>query len=154
MKIPTHFNRSDEVEHFVAQFKDCTLPCERWTHHAHLTVGLWYVLHYSPDAALNLLRDGIKAYNTACGVPNSATRGYHETITRFYVWLTDQFLQNVDRSRPLLELRNALVEQYSSSELPLQWWSRERLWSTEARMAWLEPDLKRLRAEQKIESAK
>ncbi|MCW1967973.1 MAG: hypothetical protein KIH69_007615 [Anaerolineae bacterium] len=147
-KIPTTYHTSEDVEVFVAQFRDCTLPCERWTHHAHLTVGLWYVLHYTPDEALNLLRDAIRAYNTTCGVPNSTTRGYHETITRFYVWLTDQFLQTTDRSRPLLELRNALVEQVGSSELPMQWWSRERLWSPEARAAWLEPDLKALDSRQ------
>jgi hypothetical protein len=35
---------------------------------------------------LEEIRRGIIAYNAAVGTPNSDTRGYHETITAFYVW--------------------------------------------------------------------
>ncbi|MFZ9415304.1 MAG: hypothetical protein ACO3CS_10630, partial [Alphaproteobacteria bacterium] len=79
--------REDQaVEDIVHRFRARTLPREAWTHQAHLAVGLWHVLRHGEDAALAMLRDGIRAYNEAVGVPNSDTRGYHETVTRYYAW--------------------------------------------------------------------
>ena len=71
-----------------------------WTHHAHLRVGLWHLLHYPPGEALDRLRDGIRLYNLATGGANTDTSGYHESITRFYVWVIARFLATADRTRP------------------------------------------------------
>ena len=38
-----------------------------------------------------MLRAGNRAYNEAVGVPNSDTRGYHETVTRSYAWAAARF---------------------------------------------------------------
>ena len=76
---------SGEVPRLVARFEDCTLPKEEWTHRAHLTVGLWYATRLPYEAALGAMRDGILRLNQAHGVPTTPTRGYHETITRFYL---------------------------------------------------------------------
>ena len=48
------------------------------------------MLWYGPDAALDHVRDGIRAYNAAPGIVQTPTGGYHETITRFYVWLVSR----------------------------------------------------------------
>lgn len=72
----------DEV---VARFTACRLSHSEWTHQAHLAVGLWHVHHYGADEALTRLRVGIRRLNGSHWTPNSATRGYHETITRAYV---------------------------------------------------------------------
>ena len=86
--------RGDQaVEDIVHRFRARTLPREAWTHQAHLAVGLWHVLRHGEDAALAMLRDGIRAYNEAVGVPNSDTRGYHETVTRYYAWAAARFLE-------------------------------------------------------------
>ena len=42
--------------------------------------------------ALDRGRTGIKRYNVTCGVIDSPTRGYHETITRFYMLLVGKYL--------------------------------------------------------------
>jgi hypothetical protein len=144
-KIETHFTSSTEIEVFVAQFRDCTLPCERWSHRAHLVVGLWFCLHYNDDDTLDLLRDHIQRYNTACGVPNSTTRGYHETITHFYVWLIRQYLNKADTTQPLLTLLQGLIARHGSAEAPYEYWSRAVLWSPTARAHWVEPDIKPLK---------
>jgi hypothetical protein len=133
-----------EVEHLVAAFRNQSLPRPGWTHHAHLTVALWFLRRYSDEEALPLVREGIQSYNRAWGVPTTPTGGYHETLTRFYLWLVRRFLTETPESLPLYELTNRLMATYGDKALPLQYYSKERLMSPEARFGWLEPDLKPL----------
>ena len=74
-----------DLETLVGHFLARTLPKAEWTHQAHLAVGAWHVDRYGPDEALTRLRDGIRALNDSHGTINSASSGYHETITRAYV---------------------------------------------------------------------
>ncbi|MFN2376107.1 MAG: hypothetical protein ABR538_06200 [Candidatus Binatia bacterium] len=125
-------------------FLALTLPKTEWTHTAHLRVGLWHLLRHSCDEALAMLRTGIRALNESHGVANTETGGYHETITRFYVWRIATFLDTAGRERPVDELAEELVRVHGDKELPLRYWSRERLFSAEARRNWVEPDLRPL----------
>ena len=88
-----------------------------------------------------MLRGRISAYNEATGVANTPQSGYHETITRFYVHVIRAFLGSVDPDRPIDELAHALIEQWGDRNLPLQYYSPQRLFSVEARRTWVEPDL-------------
>jgi hypothetical protein len=130
-----------ETDRIVREFIARTLPKSAWTHQAHLRVGLWHALQYPDAAALELLRERISTYNEATGVPNTAHSGYHETITRFYLHVIRVFLRSVDLSDPIDELAHALIEQWGDKNLPLRHYSPHRLFSAEARRAWLEPDL-------------
>ena len=129
------------TDQLIAAFVSCTLPKSEWTHHAHLRVGLWHVDRYGPEEALARLRDGIRRLNDTHGTINSETGGYHETITRFYVQFMARFLSAADRSRPLDELTADFIARHPTSNLLLRYYSRERLFSIEARRAWVEPDL-------------
>jgi hypothetical protein len=122
-------------------FRARTLPKEAFTHEAHLRVGLWHVLAYGEAAALDELRRAIRAFNEAHGGVNSDSAGYHETITRFHVWRIARFAETAATARPIDELADALVGECGARDLPLRHWTRERLMSREARLAWLEPDL-------------
>ncbi len=130
-----------DVDAIVAGLLDCTLPREQWTHEAHLKAGLWHALRHSPPEALALLRSRIGAYNVASGVANTPTSGYHETITRFYVHVIDDFVQHADRRRPVDELAKTMIDRLGARDLPFRYYSRERLLSPAARLGWLEPDL-------------
>lgn len=125
------------MREFIAR----TLPKNAWTHQAHLRVGLWHALQYPDAAALELLRERISAYNEATGVPNTAQSGYHETITRFYLQVIRVFVRSADPSAPLDELAHALIDQWGDKNLLLRHYSSPRLFSVEARRAWIEPDL-------------
>ena len=139
------FASSDEVDRLVARFRDCTLPYETWTHAAHLAVGVWHLLHYRPEEATSRIRSGIRRYNVVCGIDNTDSSGYHETITLFYIRIVQQYLQSQNEVRPLHDLVNGLVESPNASRsAPLEFYSRERLFSVEARRGWREPDLKSL----------
>jgi hypothetical protein len=98
-------------------------------------------LNHGERQALDLLRERIRAYNEAVGTLNTETSGYHETITRFYVLIIDKFLDCADLERPVDELAQQLLERYGDRELPLKYYSRELLFSSTARLNWVEPDL-------------
>ncbi len=125
-------------------FCNCSLPKAEWTHHAHLRVGLWHLLRYPPDEAIDRLRDRIRRYNVACDIANTEESGYHESITRFYVWAITRFLASKDRTRPADELADELIQVYGDSGLPFRHWSKDRLLSAESRHEWVEPDLEPL----------
>jgi len=128
------------TEQTAQAFCERTLPKAQWTHCAHLRVGLWHVLHHSAEDALVLLRTRIRALNESHGVANTETGGYHESITRFYVWQIGVFLDENDGTRPLDELAEQLILRCGDKALPLRHWSKDRLMSVEARLGWVEPD--------------
>lgn len=132
------------VEELVREFESCALPRERWTHRAHLAVGLWYLCRHSEDEAVDRIREGIQRFNEAKGVKQTRDGGYHETITRFYVWAVAKFLAGSDRRRPLADLADELYARCGDRDLPLRYWSKERLTSWEARVGWVDPDLREL----------
>jgi hypothetical protein len=72
---------------------------------------------------------GIRRYNVLYGVANTATSGYHESITRFYVWRIARFLATADHRLSPDELAAGLVQGSGDKGLPLQYWSRDRLFS-------------------------
>jgi hypothetical protein len=51
------------------------------------------------------------------------------------------FLRGRERSVSLDELAAALIAEHGDRGLPLRFYSRERLFSIEARPGWIEPDL-------------
>jgi hypothetical protein len=133
--------RDIETDRLAREFIALTLPKNEWTHGAHLRVGLWHVLRFSDADSLDLLRGRIRAYNESTGGVNSESAGYHETITRFYVVVISAFVRSVHRTRPVDDLARELIERFGDRELPLRHYSRARLFSVEARLGWVEPDL-------------
>jgi hypothetical protein len=138
------FQSTHDIERLVSRFRDCTLPCAEWTHHAHLVVGLWHARAYPSDEALRRVREGIKRYNGACGKENSATSGYHETITRLYMTLIERFLNGAGDGLDLPTLVREMLARLGHRELPFEYYTRERLLSVHARARWVEPDLRPL----------
>ncbi len=88
------------------------------------------------------MRRGIRRYNAAHGVQTTPTGGYHETLTLFWLRAVRTFLEDGrNEGRSLVSLANELVTT-ADSGLPLRHYTRARLFSTEARASWVEPDLK------------
>ena len=76
----------------------------------------------------------IRAYNESVGGVNSDSEGYHETITRVFLHGVRLFLAEADRKEPLHELVNELLlSPMGRRDWPLRFYSRERLFSVEAR---------------------
>ncbi len=134
-----------EVSDLVEAFEAHTLPRERWTHHAHLVVALWYLVNFPREEATAKARCGIRAYNQACGVENTLTSGYHETLTRFWMWAVERFIGDHPAVLSIHELATAMLNShYADRNLPFTYYSKSHLMSAEARMNRVEPDLKSL----------
>ena len=135
------FRTTGEILALVRRFEDRTLPREEWTHAAHLTVALWHLLEFDWPEATARVRRGIRRYNAAHGIPTTPTGGYHETLTLFWLRVVRSFLEaERNEARALVSLANELAAA-ADSRLPLRHYTRERLFSPEARASWVEPDL-------------
>ena len=131
-----------EVEMVGLRLIDRTLPKAEWTHAAHLAAAAW-IVSARPD--LDAARDMpgiIRAYNEATGVPNSDTRGYHDTITQASLGAVRAFLARQPAGTPLhLACNGLLGSRYGDKRWPLLHWTEALLFSPAARRAWVEPDL-------------
>jgi len=126
-------------EAFARAFEAGTVTPGEFDHLAHVRVA-WVYLHEaeSSDDALSRMRDGIRRFAAAAGVPGK----YHETITVLWMRVlaaaraagASGELADVLRTHPAL----------GDKDLPLRYYSRERLFSDEARAAWVEPDLEKI----------
>ena len=118
------------------------LPREEWTHEAHLAATTYLIMKH-PEIDLDAELPGlIRRYNESVGGVNDDTQGYHDTITRAFLHGVRLFLGEADLNRPTHELVNELLmSPMGRRDWPLRFWSRERLFSVEARRAWVEPDL-------------
>ena len=122
-----------------------TLPRAEWTHAAHFAAVLW-LMRYRPD--LDAARDMpelIRAYNLSVGRVNDDSGGYHETITLASLRAARGVLDAYPADVPVYRIVNALMSSgLANPNWLLEYWSRDRLMSVEARRQWLEPDLKSL----------
>ena len=135
------FERDEEVNLLAQAFEERTLPKSEWTHAAHLVVGLYYCYHNPLGVAKNLMSDGIYWLNDAHGTPNTETSGYHETLTVFWLRTVANYIEKTGRDAGLAALANGLLATLDDPRLPLKYYSRERLFSPEARLNYVEPDL-------------
>lgn len=138
------YDSLNDLTRLINGFAHRTLPCHEWTHQAHLIVGLWYCVQHDATTATDILRASIKQYNLACSKQNTETSGYHETITRFFVWYIRRYLDNADPQRSFVAVVNDFCAHHVESSSPLKFYSKERLLSVEARLGWVEPDLQTL----------
>jgi hypothetical protein len=136
---------AEEIFTLIDAFEDCTLPRSSWTHASHLTVAMWYLLHHSLEDATKIIRNGIKRYNAAHGIVTTPTGGYHETLTIFWISMVRNYLNGYAGPEvSFVALANGLIESCGNSKLPFEFYSREFLFSPEARAEFVEPDLKPL----------
>lgn len=136
-KIDAPFVSDAEIKTLVTRFEAASWPHDRWTHRAHLAVGLHYARELPFDEALQRLRRNINSYNKACGDP----AGYNETVTILFLRKIVASFCEPNDVRPLCEVVEELVR-CCSVEWLYQFYSRDRIWSAAAKSAWIEPDVK------------
>ena len=139
---PRLFATDEDVVRLGEGLLERTVPRAEWTHEAHLAATV-YLLLRRPDVDLDRqLPDIIRSYNESVGGVNDDTQGYHETITRVFLHGVRLFLEEADASEPLHELVNQLLlSPMGKRDWPLRFYSRERLFSVEARRTFIAPDL-------------
>jgi len=119
-----------------------TLPKAEWTHEAHLAACLWLLTERLDIDVERDLPAIISGYNEAVGGVNDATQGYHHTITLTYIGAIRRFLGSVRDDLLLVEKVNALLAAPEGRrDWALTLYSRDRLFSVQARLGYLPPDL-------------
>jgi len=119
-------------------FHDRSLPSTDWTHRAHLRMAWMYLDRFALDEAHLRFRSAIIRLNAAHGVEETPARGYHETMTR--TWLC---AVAGARARHRGDDAEAFCEAHpelQARDLPLSFYSRERIFSVEARAVFVPPD--------------
>lgn len=135
---------AETLAQFVRDWEQDRIPGDQWTHAAHVAMAAHYLQTLPKEEALARVRQGIWAYATARGVPNEQLgRGYHETLTVFWVELCDRYLRACGKQG--IEAARAVVDAYANqSKLHKEYYSGDIVMSPEAKANWVEPDLRAL----------
>ncbi|NNM75500.1 hypothetical protein HJG53_01070 [Sphingomonas sp. ID1715] len=137
---PRLFATAAEIRRLGEGLIACTLERARWTHEAHLGATLYLVVE-RPDLDLDAELPGfIRRFNESVGGKNTATEGYHHTITLTYL----SAIRDHARETEVQELRartNALLlSERGRRDWPLRFYTAERLFSPEARLTYVPPE--------------
>jgi len=134
----------DAVRRIYRGLLEKDLPKVEWTHGAHLCAGTMMVRTLGLQGAEATMPGAIRAYNEAVGGVNSDSEGYHHTITLFYLRVLNKFLEGRLAS-PVGALASAVLQApIAARDYPLSFYTRDRLFSVEARKAWAPPDLQEI----------
>ena len=139
------FRSESEIRELVTAFEKARLTRSEWDHRAHLTVAMWYLINLEECQASSAVIEGIQRFNRTSGLRRPATSGYHETLTLFWLGVARSFLNNSQDGGSTLDKINDFVGIYSDrKDIFLDYYSRERIFSWNARYYWVEPDLRPL----------
>jgi hypothetical protein len=139
---PRFFTSDAEIERLGEGLLACKLPRADWTHEAHLAATTYLVTRRRDIDLDSELPGIIRRYNKSVGTPNSDSEGYHETITRVFLSGVRLFLAEADPGEPLHGLVNELLlSPMGRRDWPLRFYSRELLFSVEARRHFVPPDI-------------
>jgi hypothetical protein len=137
MKI---YKTEDEILSLVRSFEDATIARDAWKHREHLIVALYYVSHHDLPTAFKKMRSGIlNLLAKGFGVDLSKEMPYHETMTLFWMRTMDEFNRSKIEAT-LVEKAREAGEKFDK-DYPLRFYSREVLFSDEARRRFVPGDL-------------
>lgn len=125
----------------VRSFEEATVSRDDWKHAEHLIVALYYVSHYDIVTATIKMRAGIQNLLAKGFSPDLLKEmPYHETITVFWIRIVAEFYASKNGAS-IAEKAAELVVLFGR-DYPLNFYTRELLFSDEARTRLCEPDIK------------
>ncbi len=133
----------EDIAEVVRSFEDATISRDNWGHAEHLTVAIHYLSLYDIETATDKMRSGLfNLLTNGFGVDLSKEMPYHETLTIFWMRVVREFNESKNEES-LLEKTNELISAYNK-DYPLLFYSREFLFSNEARARFVEGDFAKL----------
>jgi hypothetical protein len=150
-----HLENDEALQSFLRGFEDGALPKAEWTHGAHVAAAAYYLHGESCvqgaardgaydtayDSVLPVMRQRIQSFNLAVGGANTATSGYHETLTRFWLRVVTGYLRERRPESGLEAARLAVGEFGEQRALHTVYYSGDVVKDSTARLGWREPDL-------------
>jgi len=135
----TPYSTAAEIEDVVRRFEACEYTPEEFVHARHLTVAAYYFSRWGCETAEKRMRAGLCKF-----IGHHGKDGYHETITGFWLHMAGRYSEGEIRGEELVSFVNNVVERLGDKDLIYEYFSKIRLYSAEAKAAWVEPDLKPL----------
>ncbi|MGQ0543649.1 MAG: hypothetical protein ACT4O9_17695 [Blastocatellia bacterium] len=134
------YENEAEIYALLRSFEDATVSRADWKHAEHLVVALCYLEKHDLETATEKMRKGIfKLLRNGFGVDLTKEMPYHETLTVFWMRTVLAFAM-LENGSTLVKKANKLVELFNK-DYPLRFYSREVLFSDEARSVYLKGDL-------------
>lgn len=133
------YETENEILLLVESFENGTIPRGEWNHAGHLTVALYYCAYHDLETAKDKMRRNLLHHLKAIGIDFTKEMPYHETLTAFWMRAVDDFRKS-KTGASLVETANELIAGYDK-DYPLRFYSRELLFSDEARARFVEADL-------------
>ena len=124
----------------IESFERLEIPVESWTHRAHLTVAYLYLRELPLEEAIARMRSGLGAILAHFQIQQTATQGYHETLT--VAWM--RIIAAMMAAYGPCDSPDAFLEQHphlTSRFLLRLYYTRPRIMSAQARAGFVEPDL-------------
>jgi hypothetical protein len=138
---PRLWPHDDAIRHVGERFLLRTLPKPEWTHEAHISTTSWIILERPDILPERDLPDLIRRYNESVGGVNSDSEGYHETVTQVFIRTLRRSLAKSEGQGLAARVNALLQSPEGRRDWPLRFYSRDLLFSKEARLGWVEPDL-------------
>ena len=139
MKI---YKTENEIKSLVESFENGTVSENDWRHAEHLVVALFYLSKHDFETALTKMRDGIFNLLRAFKVDLTKEMPYHETLTVFWMRTVEDFRKSKNGAS-IAEICNELTANFDK-DYPLRFYTREQLFSDEARARFVEADLEKV----------
>jgi len=131
------FLLSESDRRFLALFESCELDPAAFDHRAHLRLAYACLAGGGTDDAHARVRRGLLRFLDAHGIDPAK---YHETLTRAWILAVRHFMARTDGAQSadaFLERNPELLD----SRIMLTHYSREALFSEDARSRFVRPDL-------------
>lgn len=142
---PWWLDDEQQLDWFLSAFRDGTFPVTWWTHGAHVAMAAAVLWNTPVPQVVDELRDAIRRYNQAQGGENTASMGYHETLTRLWVGAVAATLAAVPPGESrLAAVRQAYKAFARRAGFFREWYSFDLLASTQARREWVAPEGERV----------
>jgi hypothetical protein len=134
------YKTEKELLKVFESFRNGTIRREDWGHPEHLIVAFHYASHNDFETALIKMRGGIFNLLTAFEVDLSKEMPYHETMTVFWMRTVFDFAKSRN-GYSIVESCAEMIEKFDK-DYPMKLYSRELLFSDEARNSFVPPDLR------------
>ena len=127
---------SEEDRSFKSAFEACAVAPSQFNHEAHVRLAYIYLVESDVESAVQKMREGLLNFLEHNGIPRSK---FHETITRAWVLAVRHFMNKStsESSTDFIANNQELLD----SKIMLTHYSARVLFSSDARVSFVEPDL-------------
>jgi hypothetical protein len=130
------------LDGFVRRWRQGKLPGTEWTHAAHVAVAAYHAFDHHGEVLFEEVKSGIIHHNNSVGTPNTDERGYHETLTRFWVQITEEFVRSRSFLTRLQAVKCAVHAFGEDRDRHKLYYSFDVVKDKCARREWVPPDRK------------